>query len=154
MSNGPPGRKGKLSGLGKLKLPKLKAKDVNKMDKKYEEEANKETLEGMDEKNFKKTWTKEFETKMLKRVNKNQIPCGTRHYRVKNLCSAKFPNIGGYCKTRQCLKCRQKMNEILNKEHNTDCDINDKTNKTRARSNAVTSKPSKKRFTGDQPLKF
>ena len=69
MSIAPPGRKGKLSGLGKLKLPKLKAKDVNKMDKKYEEEANKETLEGMDEKKFKKTWTKEFETKMLKRVN-------------------------------------------------------------------------------------
>lgn len=136
---------------GKKKTAKNDAERLNKLDR----EVMNKVLQRKDEEEWK-------DKKGIKKVPKlqkgQQTDCSARIKKIENECFRIYKgpiDPKRYCKTRNCKRCKELFLAKSNEKYKTQCNVEgENITNTRNRSNAVGSKPSKKRFTGDQPLKF
>ena len=143
-------RRKKLSQNRRANLPKL-SKAQEKRIAKQDEEVERAPMLAADA----DKWKKKNGIKGLKELNPmQQKNCSARIKTIENQCWNRY---GGsikpkeYCKTRNCKRCKDLFLQESNKKYPTQCGVD---GKTRARSNAVTSRNSRRRFTGDLSLKF
>ena len=148
------GRRKKLSQNRRASLPKL-SKAQEKRIAKQDEEVERAPILADDADRWKEL--KGIEG--LKELNKAQKKdCSARIKRIENQCWNRY---GGsikpkeYCKTRNCKRCKELFLAQSNKKNKTQCNVEgENITNTRNRSNAVGSRNSRRRFTGDLSLKF